>query len=166
VDDEWERVKFMSIEPMIAPPPCIVPRPRGHDGVFRLIPQIVCRGPDHLQEFYDGIVEGGGEGVVLRHPNQPYHAGRSPYLVKVKPEVKAIAQVVGYNYDGAHLKSLQCAWNPDTRTPEPPKRVLFDLSNGLTEATRQSPPAEGKRITIVFQSLTPEGKPQFAKITR
>ena len=37
-----------------------------------------------LKRVIQGIIEEGGEGVVLRRVGSPYVNGRTPYLVKLK----------------------------------------------------------------------------------
>ena len=133
-------------------------------GVIAPIWQATCRGYDHLQEFFDGIVAGGGEGVVIRNPKQPYHCGRSPYMLKLKPERKATAIVTDWNENDGKLVSLECSWFGPKH--EHPGGVHFSLSNGLTEALRSSPPHPGAIVKLTYQCLTDDGKPRFARLAR
>jgi len=36
-----------------------------------------CRDMQHLQQFLQGIIEQGGEGIILRNPSSLYEHGRS-----------------------------------------------------------------------------------------
>ena len=51
---------------------------------LELAPYEVCEGVDHLERRYQDIVDGGGEGVILRDPNCPFQEGRSAGYLKHK----------------------------------------------------------------------------------
>ena len=59
-------------------------------GVAFPIEQTVCLGRKHLKFFLEIVRYNRGEGVVLRHRKQPYHLGRSPYLLKIAPTQKEL----------------------------------------------------------------------------
>jgi DNA ligase 1 len=165
--EPWTRIKFMVIEPWSYPGLSTDKFGRStwlsstgqQSSVAFPILQHVCQNREHLQEFYDEIVEAGGEGVMLRHPNQPYHCGRSPYLLRVKPEFKGVAFVAQHNKDEhGNLVSLRLNWNVGL--------CSFDVSNGLTQAIRVDPPAIGAKINFLYQCTTDSGKPRFAKLAK
>lgn len=39
---------------------------------------------EHIDAFLANIVDQGGEGIILRDPEEPYRAGRSPGYLKHK----------------------------------------------------------------------------------
>ena len=41
-------------------------------GRIAALPQVVCKGQQHLDEFVDGVIKLGGEGGMLRRRNSPY----------------------------------------------------------------------------------------------
>jgi len=43
-----------------------------------------CTGMQHLDSFFQDILDHGGEGVILRDPQAPYHPGRSRGFLKHK----------------------------------------------------------------------------------
>jgi DNA ligase 1 len=160
LDSEWENIRFHVIEPMMG-------WMKGSE-IMRSIAQVTCRGRDDLQAFYDRVIEAGGEGVVLRHPKASYHAGYSPYLLKVKPEVKGIAKVIGYEPGPPiasldyKLTALECEW----RIGVEGNRVTFKISNGLTEKMRANPPAIGSEVKFVYQCMNDSGKPRMARLSK
>ena len=186
-DAEWRWVKFMCIEPL---------NMSQSNSVFQPIQQIVCQSRADLASFYQEIVESGGEGVMLRHPNQPYHTGHSPYLLRVKPEIRGMAIVTGYKTSLAgvdyftsnrqsvesvscgRLISLQVRWqqpvplreiakaDQEHRSPIYPPPVDFNLSNGLTEETRANPPPVGSEVPFLYQCLSKNGTPMFARLAK
>src|SRR4051812_16916685 len=44
----------------------------------------VCRDADHLEAFFQDVIDMGGEGVILRDPLAPLQEGRSPGFLKHK----------------------------------------------------------------------------------
>ncbi len=49
-----------------------------------VVPQAVCRGLEHLREFFTSITQHGGEGVMLRASGSAYDRFRSGALLKMK----------------------------------------------------------------------------------
>jgi DNA ligase-1 len=47
-------------------------------------PKEVCKNMDHMQCFLQDIIDGGGEGIILRDPLAPYQSGRSLGFLKHK----------------------------------------------------------------------------------
>ena len=51
---------------------------------MRLAPREVCRDMTHLEQFFQDIIDQGGEGIILRDPKAPYQPGRSAGYLKHK----------------------------------------------------------------------------------
>ncbi len=51
---------------------------------IRVIPQIRVEDKSDLDLFLDEVQSKGGEGVVVKDPEMPYHTGRSAHVLKVK----------------------------------------------------------------------------------
>eukprot|EP00026_Physarum_polycephalum_P000538 Phypoly_transcript_00539.p1 GENE.Phypoly_transcript_00539~~Phypoly_transcript_00539.p1 ORF type:complete len:959 (+),score=132.38 Phypoly_transcript_00539:57-2933(+) len=49
-----------------------------------VVPRIKCKSNEHLSQFVQGVIDAGGEGVILRKMNSLYEHGRSRSLVKLK----------------------------------------------------------------------------------
>jgi DNA ligase-1 len=64
----------------------------------KIVENEICRGKQHLKEYFEGILAKGGEGVVLREPQSLYVAGRSNSLRKFKPFFDSEVKVVENNY--------------------------------------------------------------------
>lgn len=125
----------------------------------KIIKQIKCKDEGHLMQFLDEIVSINGEGVIVKDSKQPYHTGRSPYILKVKKFLDMEGAVTGYNYrdEGKSVKSL---------VVKLPNGVVFNLGGGLSEADRLNPPKIGETVTFKYYSLTKNGKPKFASFLR
>ena len=49
----------------------------------------------HLEEFFQDIIDKGGEGIILRDPAAPFQRGRAPGYLKHKKFRDAEAKIVG-----------------------------------------------------------------------
>ena len=53
-------------------------------GFLQLAAYEVCRDAEHLESFYQDVMDRGGEGIILRNPETPLQAGRSAAYLKHK----------------------------------------------------------------------------------
>ena len=127
---------------------------------IRLIAQTPVKNREHITSTLKTIEQQGGEGLMLREPNQPYHGGRSPYLLKVKSAPDAECTVVAHHPGkGKHtgrLGAITCE-NEHGR---------FRIGSGFTNAERAHPPAIGSTITYRYRGFTRKGTPRFATYLR
>ena len=115
----------------------------------------VCPNPDYnwkLDEFLDEIVVQGGEGVMLRDPDAPYHhsknsGDRKPYLLKYKKVKTCDLRIIGWNegkgkYEGM-IGSFICS--DDNKT-------LRVSVAGMTDAIRMQDPRPwiGKIVEVAY----------------
>ena len=166
-DDRWKRVRFMVFD---------APQVKGtfeqrmqfvqmtlpKDNQFATpVPQERCQGTAQLLAERDRVVALGGEGLMLRKPESEYDPGRSPTLLKVKPqddaEATVIAHLPGKGKYAGKLGSLR------VRTTDGRE---FSIGSGLTDAQRESPPPVGAVITYRFRGLTAKGLPRFPSFLR
>ena len=126
-----------------------------------VLPVETCRGKSHLQTFVDRIMERGGEGCMLRHPDAEHKSGRTADLLKVKPYLDAECKVVGLRFgrlsggtlDSKLMSVLNCILldeNGDsTGTP-------FTIENGFSMTERQGAAKLfplGTVVTFKYQSM-------------
>lgn len=62
---------------------------------IKILPQTKVQNRAELDEIFNIVTAGGGEGVVVRHPDAPYTKGRSELVLKYKPFMDAECEVVG-----------------------------------------------------------------------
>lgn len=114
-----------------------------------------------LARWFDEVVRGGGEGLVLHRADALWRPGRSEAVLKLKPvadaEALVVAHVAGRGRLEGRLGALQ------VRTPE---GVEFLLGSGLTDTQRADPPAVGSVVTFRYRSVTASGVPRFASFVR
>jgi len=75
---------FLSIDQFISFNSLIVGESVRANPYVHVAPRTVCRDTSHLEEFFQSIMEGGGEGIILRDPTAPYRPGRCPGYLKHK----------------------------------------------------------------------------------
>lgn len=166
-DDRWKQVQFMVFDaPQAAGTfekrtqfvKATLPETNAH---VRPVPQELCKSAAHLIAERDRIVALGGEGLMLRKPESTYEAGRSPTLLKVKPqddaEATVIAHLPGKGKLAGKLGSIR------VRTPEGRE---FAIGAGFTDAQRETPPPIGTLITYRFRGVTSKGLPRFPSFLR
>ena len=135
-----------------------------HDAAFaplQVVEQRRVASPAALQRWFDEVIRGGGEGLMLHRAEALWQAGRSDALLKIKPQHDAEALVVGHVAGrGKHLGRLGAL---QVRTPQ---GVEFLLGTGLTDAQRARPPAVGETVVYIHRGVTRDGVPRFASFLR
>jgi DNA ligase-1 len=114
-----------------------------------------------LQHRLREVLAAGGEGLMLRHEDSPYAAGRSRAMLKLKPLQDAEAVVIGHEPGrGKHAGRLGAL-----RVRSGDGRV-FRLGTGFSDAEREAPPPLGARVTYSHNGVTADGLPRFARFLR
>jgi DNA ligase-1 len=126
-----------------------------------VLPQMRCRGVEHLRDELQGIIARGGEGLMLCQPRSRYESGRSATLLKVKEFHDAEARVIDYQPGkGRHkgrLGALVVALTDGT---------TFSVGTGFSDMHRENPPTVGSTIMFRYQELTDRGVPRFPSFVR
>lgn len=119
------------------------------------VPQIQCKGLDHLLKELDRVQKLGGEGLMLREPKSLYEGTRSSTLLKVKTFLDDEAVVTDYEKGkGRHVGrtgALWVTWN----------KKEFKLGTGLSDKERENPPKVGTVVSFKYQELSTDGIPRF-----
>lgn len=132
-------------------------------------------GEKMMKSFYQNIIDNGGEGIMMKHPNSPYQDGRSSFMLKYKPAFDREAIIIDYKmgegkYTGM-LGSFICKplINHDTyMSVDPDDNHIFTLS-GMDDKIRKSfkkTHCEGTIITFECSGFTDKGVPRFARYLR
>ena len=114
-----------------------------------------------LAQRLQGVLDGGGEGLVLHRADAAYVTGRSSVLLKLKPladaEAEVTAHLPGRGKHQGRLGALRL------RTAQ---GVVFDIGTGFSDAQRASPPPLGAWVTYTHRGWTAAGVPRFASFSR
>lgn len=128
---------------------------------FQVVPQRAVDDDAALRVLLDQVVAVGGEGLMLHRADAPYITGRSPVLLKLKPEEDAEAVVIGYQPGrGRHAGRLGAL-----RLRDGQGRV-FEIGSGFTDAQRSDPVPLGATVTYTYRGRTAGGLPRFATFKR
>lgn len=111
-----------------------------------------------LDALLAGVVEAGGEGLVLQHEEARYRIGRSDDLLKYKPYDDAEARVVAHTAGKGKYRGMLGAL-----VVERPDGLRFRIGSGLSDAQRAAPPPVGSTVTYRYNGLSNRGVPRFAR---
>lgn len=124
---------------------------------IKIIPQIVCRDENHLNNYLQKLLNLNAEGIILKNPHKDYFTGRNENVLKVKKFEDMEGIVISHNFKNDEFKSLKIALE---------NNVTFNLGNGFTKKEKLNPPNIGDVITFKYFGFTKNGKPKFASFLR
>ena len=138
-------------------------------------PQMVIKDHKQLDEYYKLIIEGGGEGVMLKHPTCKYEGGRSANLLKMKPAFDHEAVIIGYKpgngkYSGL-LGGFECSplvnhgSYSSVDKSESHKFTLSGMDDEIRTNYEETHPI-GTIITYECSGFTKKGVPRFGRYMR
>jgi DNA ligase-1 len=131
------------------------------NSIIKIIPQLLIKDKNHLQQFLMDIDSKGGEGVVVRDPKALYIAKRTNKALKVKTFLDKECRIIAHN--GGHgkfkglLGSVTCVLDNNT---------TFKIGSGFKLKERKNPPSVGSVITFKYKEFTKYGKPRFPVFLR
>ena len=135
---------------------------RATDGIDHAIPveQRVIASQAEMFAYFDDVYKGGGEGLIVRDPNESWVPFRSRGMLKVKSSDESDAVVVGYEKgegrNSNRVGCLLCRLNSDVDCLKP-----FGVGTGLSDYERENPPKIGAVIRVGHNGFTDSGVPRF-----
>lgn len=132
--------------------------------IFRVSSRIIPNTLEAVEEACMHYTAQGYEGVVLRHPEIPYHEGRSNHLLKYKQFKEADLKIIGVLAGEGRLAGTLGSLEVEGEIGG--VRVRANVGTGLTDADRAQLNGDtgivGKVLTVKYQSVT--DKPDDAGI--
>jgi DNA ligase-1 len=128
---------------------------------IRIIFQKKIKHRSDLDLFFDEIQSKGGEGVIVKDPQMPYHTGRTTHVLKVKKFWDMEGLVIGLNKGKGKYENMM-----GSITLKLENDIVFKLGTGFTDLNRKNPPALGKIVTFKYYGFTKNGIPRFASFLR
>jgi DNA ligase-1 len=126
------------------------------DSRIQLVDHIACHNEKEMEAVYDAVMARGGEGVVLRMPDQKYtHNVREPLFMKKKPLESLEAKVVDY-YQTPAAKKVEGYVSSLIVTSLDGKNTIFKVSIKTT-----TPPPIGSIVTVRYCQESAHGLPKF-----
>ena len=182
VDEEWKKIKYMVydlpeeddiFENRIDKLKKVVKK--NNSDIVICAKQIKIKSIEQMEKLYKGVLEKGGEGIMLKDPSSEYEDKRSNFMLKYKPSFDAEAVIVDYHmgngkYDGI-LGGFICKplINYDTYSIiDPDDNHEFSIS-GMDDSIRESYKSThpiGIIITYEYSGKTDSGKPRFPRYLR
>jgi DNA ligase-1 len=120
---------------------------------------------EQLHAFEKTVLSQGGEGVVIRDPNQLYQSGRLSHALKLKPKQDDECRVTGYTDGKGKFTGITGALLCDWQDAQGQLRSL-KIGSGLSDTQRKNPPAIGRRVTFQYTGLTAKGLPRHPVFLR
>ncbi len=115
---------------------------------------------DKLNGLHDAYASEGYEGIMLRTPESPYEFKRSKFLQKYKVFVDEEFEVIGFDkevQEGIPLVVWICKTDKGLEFNCRPKGTHEERAESYKNAKNYI----GKKLTVIFQEYTDEGKPRF-----
>lgn len=167
-DAAWREMKFMVFD-LPADPQVFDARLRRMQALvsaaripwLQVIPQFRLASQAQLQAKLREVVGGGGEGLMLHHARSRYQAGRSLYLLKLKPHLESEARVLGHIPGKGKYIGMMGALSVQSTDGR-----RFRLGTGFSDAQRATPPPVGSWVTYRYNGVTRLGLPRFARFLR
>ncbi|MDO4724394.1 MAG: DNA ligase [Comamonadaceae bacterium] len=132
----------------------------GLNNRIRIVQQRPVADVAAAQAFLREVEAGGGEGVMLRHPQAAYPRGRSELLLKMKSAHDAECVVVAHHPGRGRLQGLMGSLSCENA------HGRFRIGSGFSDRERSAPPPIGSTITYRYRGLTAKGLPRFATFVR
>jgi DNA ligase-1 len=127
----------------------------------RVLQQTLIQSRPDLDRFFLEVESRGGEGVIVKNPNMPYHTGRSAYVLKVKKNRDMEGLIIGINKGKGKYENAM-----GSLTVKLENGVIFKLGTGFTDLIRNNPPAVGTTVTFKYHGFSKNGVPKFASFLR
>ncbi|MDX1558300.1 MAG: DNA ligase [Marinobacter sp.] len=167
-DDDWRRIRFMVFD-LPDPEATFDQRlsrlrvliERVGSPYMALVDQQRASTHENLMLYLDKVVDGGGEGLMLRLGASSYRGGRSNDLLKVKQYQDAEAVVVHHLPGKGKYQGMMGSLLVELENGR-----QFRIGSGFSDSERVSPPEPGTTITFKYYGLTATGLPRFASFLR
>ena len=127
----------------------------------RVIRQTLIQDRSDLDRFFLEVTSRGGEGVIVKNPDMPYHTGRSAHVLKVKEARDMEGLVIGINKGKGKYENAM-----GSLTLKLENGVILKLGTGFTDLVRNNPPAVGTTVAFKYHGFSKNGVPKFASFLR
>ncbi len=119
--------------------------PRGRRIPIHPVKHIAVKSLAHARSMLKEVLDVGGEGVIVRHPQSLYRHGRSNLYLKLKPVVEIKGVVVGFEPGVVGSNEIR-------------------LENGAFTFIKGKRLPVGKAVVVEAQQILASGAPRFGRI--
>jgi len=113
-----------------------------------------------VRSFFEKVIEHGGEGIVLRDPNERYYTGRTSSALKHKPFTDAECRVTAILEGKGKFKDQMGAVKCDY------KGKIIKIGSGFTSEQRKHSFEIGTVVSFKYYGLTHLGNPKYPVFLR
>jgi len=164
----WHQVKFMIFDLPTSTVPFTQVVGQMQDIVqaanspyLAMIPQQRIANNSALDNYLTGVIDKGGEGLMLHLAQAVYAPTRNSNVLKLKRHQDAEAVVIAHLAGKGKYKGMLGSIRVRDR-----EGVEFNLGSGLSDAMRLSPPPIGTVVTFKYYGKTANNVPRFASFLR
>lgn len=168
IDKEWQKVTYQIFDMPNDTQPFIKRANNYHalvKGVsakhIKAVMQHQFANNSELNRYFDELIKGGAEGVMLHLKSAKHKDGRSNALLKLKPYLDDEAIVMAYLPGKGKYSGMMGALRVKTDSG-----VMFSIGTGFSDNERANPPTIGATITYRYHGFTKNGLPRFASFLR
>ncbi len=127
---------------------------------LHILNQIIVRDEEDVRSFFEKVIARGGEGIVLRDPNEAYYTGRTSSALKYKPftdaECIVIAVLEGKGKFSGQLGAVKCDY----------QGKIIKIGSGFTSEQRKRSFEIGTIVSFKYYGLTHLGNPKYPVFLR
>lgn len=127
---------------------------------LHILNQTVVKDEQEVRLFFEKTIAKGGEGIVLRDPNEPYYTGRISSALKYKPftdaECRVTAVIEGKGQFSGLMGAIKCDY----------KGKIIKIGSGFTSEQRKQSFEIGTVVSFKFYGLTHLGNPKYPVFLR
>lgn len=169
IDEEWKKIKFMVfdvphlkvsyIERYALLKQLKLPR---H---VKIVEQILIKNLNQVEKKFKEVIEGNGEGLMIRDPTKEYVGKRTKDLLKMKETQDAEAIIMNIIEGTGKYVGMMGALKVKTKN-----NIEFKVGSGFTNKNRKNMYNKnkyiGKQITFSHKGLTNAKKPRHPSFIR
>jgi DNA ligase-1 len=127
---------------------------------LHIVKQVKIKDEHQVKSYFDNVIAGGGEGIVLRDSNEPYYTGRTSSALKHKPftdaECKVTAVIEGKGKFKAQMGAVKCDYEGKS----------IKIGSGFTSEQRKRSFEIGTIVSFKYYGLTHLGNPKYPVFLR
>lgn len=119
-----------------------------------IVPSITAYNYSQIKEFYDSVIENGGEGAIIKSLNSPYSFCRNDSWLKIKNISEADLKIIGFTRGTGKRDGLIGAITVETSD----KKLRVNVGSGLSDEnlkhfTNYQSELLGRIITVQYNEL-------------
>lgn len=127
---------------------------------LHILNQMIVNDEEDVRSFFEKVIARGGEGIVLRDPNEAYYTGRTSSALKYKPFTDAecmITDVIeGKGKFSGQMGAVKCDY----------QGKIIKIGSGFTSEQRKRSFEIGTVVSFKYYGFTHLGNPKYPVFLR